>query len=71
MEEVTLDSIILRSSNDKHRIRIAVGDDGSLLATVLVRDEHDPDKWKPQGSSGTKMLAQLYRDSNLNLFHLR
>jgi hypothetical protein len=71
MEEVTLDSIILRSSNDKHRIRIAVGDDGSLLATVLVRNEQDPDQWKPQGSSGTKMLAQKYRDSNLNLFHLR
>jgi hypothetical protein len=71
MEEITLDSIILRSRDDKHRIRIAVGDDGSLVATVLVRDTRDPEIWEPQSSSGTKMLAQMYRDSNMNLFHLR
>lgn len=71
MDEITIDCIVLRSANDKHRIRIELTADGSLTAAVLVPSANDPEKWEPQHSGqGTKVLAQRHLDSNNNVFHL-
>ncbi len=52
-------AIVLRSQSDKYRMKIEVSDDGSLLATLLIRDPKDPNRWDPQGSGqGRKLLAQ-------------
>jgi hypothetical protein len=72
MDEITIDRIVLRSANDKHRIRIEVTDDGSLMATLLVRNVNDPDKWEPQHSGyGTKALARTDPDHRRNAIYLR
>jgi hypothetical protein len=66
-QEMTFDGpIVLRSQNDKYRMRIELTDDGSLLATLLIRNSKDPNRWEPQGSGqGEKFLAKT-SSSQLN-----
>lgn len=72
MDEITVDRIVLRSGNEKYRIRIEITNQGSLTSTLLVPDSKDPDKWEPQHSGqGTKVLAQCHADPNTNTFYLR
>jgi hypothetical protein len=62
-QEMVFDGpMVLRSQNDKYRLRLELTDDGSLLATLLIRDSKGPDRWEPQGSGqGQKYLARADR----------
>ncbi len=63
MEEVLLgpiDGILLGSPNGKFQVKLAVGDDGSLRADLLVRREDD--KYGPQQGISAVGLAIVRRD---------
>ncbi|MDO8433849.1 MAG: hypothetical protein Q7S58_15720 [Candidatus Binatus sp.] len=72
MAEVLFDGpIILCSANGKYRIRLEVGDDGSLIATLLLPNKDDPNKWEAQHSgTGVAPLARTRQDPGAGLVFL-
>jgi len=62
-EELILDGpIVMRSPRDNYRIKLEVNDDGSLWATLLIRDPNSPNRWNAQHSGqGQKCLARADR----------
>jgi len=58
---------VIPSPNGKFRVKLQVGDDGSLLATLFERDPNDPNKWNrptPSGISESKILLRTWRDAS-------
>jgi hypothetical protein len=68
VHDFTMDGpIVLRSPNDNYRLRLELENDGSLLATLLIRDPKDPGRWEPQGSGqGQKCLAKAERSHQID-----
>jgi hypothetical protein len=66
MNELIIEGpIVIPSPNGRFRVKLEVGDDGSLLATLFERDANDPDKWNtPANLSASKPLLRTWRGSD-------
>jgi hypothetical protein len=68
MEEVLgpIDAIVLRSPNREFQVRLFVGDDGSLNASLLLRRKNN--KYEPQQGVSPARLALVRRGPQGEIF---